>query len=95
MLNVTDGTHIDDPTNNTRASQDPHLARRQRDSMSSDISTIIRQLSRSGVDDSLSSILSVPLPVTPKGDGGGYGLSIDLEELMTETLGHDGAPPER
>ena len=55
------------PTSNTRAtSQDPHL-RRQRESMSSDISTIIRQLSRSGVEDSLSSILSVPLPCHTQG----------------------------
>ncbi|XP_071486799.1 uncharacterized protein [Diadema antillarum] len=62
-------------------------AERRHDSTSSDISTIIRQLSRSMVEDPIPSYLSVPLPVTPKGDGGGYGLSLDLEEFMSEALG--------
>nr|XP_054749222.1 uncharacterized protein LOC129254733 [Lytechinus pictus]XP_054749223.1 uncharacterized protein LOC129254733 [Lytechinus pictus] len=66
-------------------SQDPSVGRRN-DSTSSDITTIIRQLSRSVVEDTLPSLLSVPLPVTPKGDGGGYGLSLDIEELMGESL---------
>eukprot|EP00057_Strongylocentrotus_purpuratus_P017287 XP_011671761.1 PREDICTED: mitogen-activated protein kinase 7 [Strongylocentrotus purpuratus] len=66
-------------------SQNPALVRRH-DSTSSDITNIIRQLSRSVVEDTLPSLLSVPLPVTPKGDGGGYGLSLDIEELMGESL---------
>ncbi|XP_038056233.1 mitogen-activated protein kinase 7-like [Patiria miniata] len=51
-----------------------------------ELAQVIRQLSKSAMEDSLPPILQV----TPKGDGAGYGLSMDLEDWLEGSLG---SPP--
>ncbi|XP_022107362.1 mitogen-activated protein kinase 7-like isoform X2 [Acanthaster planci] len=51
-----------------------------------DLAQVIRQLSKSAMEDSLPPVLQV----TPKGDGAGYGLSMDLEDWFEGSLG---SPP--
>ncbi len=48
-----------------------------------DIASVIQQFSKQAVED----ILPPTLALTPRGDGAGYGLSLDFEELLGGTLG--------
>ncbi|XP_033116181.1 mitogen-activated protein kinase 7-like [Anneissia japonica] len=52
-----------------------------------DIASVTHQLSKSGMID----VLPPLLQLTPRGDGAGYGLTMDLEELLNQSL--DMQPP--